>query len=183
MLRHICDCNNFVIFLENISFWVKFRSEWNNFFHYLCPFGFAFKYELNSSAQVLAFWATKNNVPSAPNCLAVNTIWYARLLRPKKVVLFPVISQVKIFNHLPACISQVCMRIYTFCFQKNTKFPLANLFIWIYIFFLQKIWRFEKFLKIWKIQLNYFFFFFAAAWVKIFFINRISGNISFFFLA
>ena len=42
------------------------------------------------------------------------------------------------FYQLLPFISQMCMRIYIFCFKKYThkqKFPLANLFVRIYVFF------------------------------------------------
>ena len=62
--------------------------------------------------------------------------------RPKKVVLFPDIGRVKIFCHLPARLSRMCMRIYFFVSNththKQTKFPLANLFVRIYVFFSSK---------------------------------------------
>ena len=62
-----------------------------------------------------------------------------RGLGAKKVVLFRKSAGWKFFYHLPAHISQMCMRIYIFCFKKThtqtKKFPLANLFVQIYIFF------------------------------------------------
>ena len=39
--------------------------------------------------------------------------------KAKKVVLFLKIGLVKTFYHLPAGISQMCMRIYIFCFKKT----------------------------------------------------------------
>ena len=82
-----------------------------------------------------------------------------------------------------------------FLFQKNTqtkKFPLANLFVQIYVFSLQKVkdrplcfsakksavrvvFKFKLYLKN-SMKLIKKFFFFAAARVKIFFVTRISGN-------
>ena len=61
---------------------------------------------------------------------------------PKKSSLVSRIGQLKNFcYHLPAGISRMCMRIYTFCFKKTQtkKFPLANLFVRIYFFSLQTI--------------------------------------------
>ena len=59
--------------------------------------------------------------------------------RPKKGVLFPEIGRLKCFYLLPACITRMCMRIRIFCFKKThtqtKKFPLANLFVQIYVFF------------------------------------------------
>ena len=56
----------------------------------------------------------------------------------KKVDLFLEIGRVNFFYHLPARISRMCMRIYIFLFQKirtqTKKFPLANLFVRIYVF-------------------------------------------------
>ena len=65
-------------------------------------------------------------------------------LRPKrKVVLVPEIGRVKIFYHLPARISRMCMRIYIFFVSKNThlnkKFSVANLLARTYVFSLQTI--------------------------------------------
>ena len=72
-------------------------------------------------------------------------------IRPKKVVLFPEIGRVKFFLLPTVRISQMCMRIYIFCFKKQTqtkKFPLANLFVGIYVFLLQSITdRAVKFMK------------------------------------
>ena len=88
----------------------------------------------------------------------------------------------------------MCLTIYIFCFNKTltqTKiFPLANLFVQIYIFYLQKIKDRDFCFStkksavrvvlslnfILKIQLNWWKPFFAAAREKIFFVTHISGN-------
>ena len=44
-----------------------------------CPFRFDFKSVFNSPAKVLAVWALEN-ISSAANCLAVDTIWFDRSL-------------------------------------------------------------------------------------------------------
>ena len=64
------------------------------------------------------------------------------LLGQKKVVLFSEIDRANFFYLVPAHISRTRMRIYIFYFKKyiQTKnFPLANLFVRIYVFFLQTI--------------------------------------------
>ena len=71
------------------------------------------------------------------------TSWAIRYisLGQKKVVLFPQVSRMNFFYHLPARISRMCMRTYIFCFKKRhkqtNKIPLANLFIQFYGFLLQ----------------------------------------------
>ena len=50
-------------------------------------------------------------------------------MRPKKVVLFPEISRLKILYHLPAHISRMCMYLYLFKkhTHTNSKFIRTNL--------------------------------------------------------
>ena len=59
-------------------------------------------------------------------------IWSSILgLKKVRVVLFSEIGRVKFFYHLPVCICRMCMRIYIFCFKKNTH-KQKNLYQQIY---------------------------------------------------
>ena len=129
------------------------------------------------------------------------------LSRPKKKLsCFWKSAMWKSFYHLPIRLSQMCMRIYIFCFKKHThtrtKLSLANLFVQMQVFFHQKkkkdrafcfstkkvlVQQFFK-CKIYfknsnKLIIFFFFFFFVATQVKIFFVTYISGNKSIIFVA
>ena len=65
------------------------------------------------------------------------------LSRPKKKLsCFWKSAMWKSFYHLPIRLSQMCMRIYIFCFKKHThtctKLSLVNLFVQMQVFFHQK---------------------------------------------
>ena len=124
------------------------------------------------------------------------------LQNQKKEVLFPEIGRVKFFYHLPALISQMCMRIDIFCFKKNrhknsfhqqiyscefTFFSLQKIKDrGLFVFqqrrvLLQQFFKCKRDLKISiKLIKNIIF---AATWVKIFFVTRISTNKSIISLA
>ena len=70
-------------------------------------------------------------------------------IRPKKVVLFPEIGRVKYFLLPTVRISQMCMRIYIFCFKKtNTNKKIStSKFIRTNLHFSLSINRAVKFIK------------------------------------
>ena len=87
------------------------------------------------------------------------------------------------FDHLPARMSQICMRIYSFCVQKNThtskKISISNFIPMNLRLFLVLCFKCRLYLKnlIKLIKKS----FFAATQVKILFVTRISGNKSIIF--